>query len=103
MNRFLSTTLTSTLTVLAVSGLVAYGGQAGASGGGPSGSGCHLSQQEVDDWGDTSTHLAQACDQEAYTDLDHPSLPCHLSKADVANWGETSAHLPQACSYRPEK
>ena len=103
MNRILSTTFTSTVTVLALSGLVAYGGQAGARDGRPADPGCHLTQQEVADWGETSTHLAQACDQDAFTVLDHPSLPCHLSKKDVANWGETSAHLPQACSYRPEK
>jgi hypothetical protein len=98
MNKIARTTVT-TVTVLAMSGLVASGAQAGTRDGRPVAPGCHLSQQEVADWGETSTHLAQACDQDAYTVLDHPSLRCHLSQADVANWGETSAHLPLACTY----
>jgi hypothetical protein len=39
---------------------------------------CHLSTQEVTDWGDTSTHLQQACDSDVPAWLDHPSAPCHL-------------------------
>jgi hypothetical protein len=97
MNKILSTTLTTTITLFAMSGTVAYADGSGAQ------DRCHLSPQEVADWGETSTHLGQACDQDAFTVLDHPSLPCHLSEADVANWGETSAHLPQACSYGREK
>ena len=85
--------------MFALSGLITSGAQAGAQSGRQSDQACHLSQQEVSDWGDTSTHLRQACDQDPYTVLDHPSKPCRLSKADVANWGETSAHLPLACSY----
>jgi hypothetical protein len=99
MNRFARTTIT-TVTVLATSGLLAYGAQAGAQNGPSSEPGCHLSQQEVADWGETSAHLEQACDKDPYTVLDHPSKPCHLSVEAVANWGETSSHLPQACSYR---
>ena len=98
MNRIARTTIT-TITVLATSGLVGYGVQAGADEGRPSGQGCHLTQQEVADWGETSAHLQQACEPDAYTTLDHPSKPCHLSIEAVANWGETSAHLPLACSY----
>ena len=97
MNKILTTTLTTTITLFAMSGSVRT----------PTGPArtdrCHLSQQEVTDWGETSTHLEQACDEDAYTVLDHPSLPCHLSEADVANWGETSAHLPLACSYHGKK
>ena len=103
MNRIARTTITTTVTVFALSGLVASGAQAGAQNGAPAEPGCHLSQQEVSDWGETSSHLEQACDRDAYTVLEHPSLPCHLSAADVANWGETSAHLPQACSYHGKK
>ena len=102
MNRIARTTITTTVTVFALSGLVVSGAQA-VQNGAPSEPGCHLSQQEVSDWGETSAHLEQACDQDAYTVLDHPSLPCHLSEADVANWGETSAHLPLACSYHGKK
>jgi hypothetical protein len=102
MNRIARTTITTTVTVFALSGLVVSGAQA-VQHGAPSEPGCHLSQQEVSDWGETSAHLEQACDQDAYTVLDHPSLPCHLSEADVANWGETSAHLPLACSYHGKK
>ena len=103
MNRFARTTIT-TLTVLATSGLLTsgalgYGALAGADEGRPSGQGCHLTQQELADWGQTSTHLLQACEPDAYTVLDHPSKPCHLSVEAVANWGETSAHLPLACTY----
>jgi len=99
MNRFARTTITTTVTVFALSGLVASGAHAGAHDGRPSGEGCHLSQQEVADWGETSAHLEQACDKDAFTTLDHPSRPCRLSVEAVANWGETSAHLPQACTY----
>ena len=99
MNRIASIAISTTVTAFALSGLVASGARAGVNDVRPSGSDCHLSQQEVTNWGETSTHLEQACDKDAYTVLDHPSRPCHLSKADVANWGETSAHLPQACSY----
>ena len=97
MNKILTTTLTTTITLFAMSGSVAYADRPGTQGR------CHLSRQEVTDWGETSTHLEQACDEDAYTVLDHPSLPCHLSEADVANWGETSAHLPLACSYHGKK
>jgi hypothetical protein len=93
MNKILSTTLITTITLFATSGTAAYGDRGSAQ------DGCHLSQQEVADWGETSSRLTQACDQDDYTVLDHPSLPCHLSEAAVANWGETSAHLPQACTY----
>ena len=99
MNRIARTTITTTVTVFALSGLVASVAQAGARNDRPTDQGCHLSQDEVADWGQTSAHLDQACDKDAYTVLDHPSLPCHLSAAAVANWGETSAHLPQACTY----
>ena len=99
MNRITSTAITTTITVFALSGLVASGAQAGAHDARPSGSGCHLTQQEVADWGETSARLQQACERDAYTTLDHPSKPCHLSVEAVANWGETSAHLPQACTY----
>jgi hypothetical protein len=99
MNNFARTTITTTVTVLAMSGLLASGAEAGAHDARRSTSGCHLSQEEVSNWGETSTHLAQACVQDAYTVLDHPSRPCRLSVEAVANWGETSAHLPQACTY----
>ena len=99
MNRIVSIAISTTVTAFALSGLVASGARAGVNDVRPSGTGCHLSQQEVADWGETSTHLEQACDKDAYTVLDHPSRACRLSEADVANWGETSAHLPQACSY----
>ena len=100
MNWIASTTVSTAVTVFALSGLITSGAQAGAQGGRQSEPACHLSAQEVSDWGETSTHMGQACDQDAYTVLDHPSKPCHLSVADVANWGETSAHLPLACRYR---
>jgi hypothetical protein len=64
---------------------------------------CHLSAGEVADWGDTSSHLQEACDSDVPAWLDHPSAPCHLSVEAVANWGETSAHLPQACTYGKTK
>ena len=99
MNKFARTTITTTVTVLAMSGLVASGGQAVAHDALRSGSGCHLSQQEVSNWGETGNRLAQACGKDAYTTMDHPSLPCRLSVEAVANWGETSAHLPLACTY----
>ena len=103
MNKHLTTGITTAAALLATSGLVGYGAQANAQDGGqqhrPSGAGCHLSVQEVANWSETSARLAQACDQDAYTVLDHPSLPCQLTAADVANWGETSAHLPLACTY----
>ena len=99
MNRIASIAISTTVTVFALSGLVASGARAGVNDVRPSGADCHISQQEAADWGETSTHLEQACDKDAYTVLDHPSRACHLSEADVANWGETSAHLPQACSY----
>ena len=100
MNRIASIAISTTVTAFALSGLVASGAQAGVQTTlvRPERR-CHLSQQEVADWGETSTHLEQACDKDAYTVLDHPSRACRLSEADVANWGETSAHLPQACSY----
>ena len=97
MNKILSTTLTTTITLVALSGTVAYADRPGPQ------DRCHLSLQEVADWGETSAHLPQACDKDAFTVLDHPSRDCHLSEADVANWGETSAHLPQACSYHSGK
>jgi hypothetical protein len=93
MNKIASIAVTTTVIVFAMSGSVAAADRPGAR------ERCHLSQQEVTDWGETSTHLEHACDEDAYTVLDHPSRACHLSEADVANWGETSAHLPQACSY----
>ncbi len=101
MKKILSTTVTA-VAIIAVSGLAGYDAQAGATvgQGRPTQSRCHLTQQEVDDWGDSSSHLAQACDRDPYTTLDHPAKPCHLSPAAVANWGETSAHLPLACTYR---
>lgn len=99
MNRIASIAITTTVTAFALPGLAASGAQADPSDARPSDRGCHLSQQEVSDWGETSSHLEQACDKDAFTVLDHPSRACHLSEADVANWGETSAHLPQACSY----
>jgi hypothetical protein len=99
MNSIASITISTTVTAFALSGVVASGAWAEVSDVRPTGTGCHLSLQEVADWGGTSTHLAQACDKDAYTVLDHPSRACRLSEADVANWGETSAHLPQACSY----
>ena len=99
MNRIASIAISTTVTAFALSGLVASGTWAGVSDVRPPGTGCHLSQQELADWGETSTHLEQACDWDAFTVLDHPSRPCRLSEADVANWGETSAHLPQACTY----
>ena len=99
MNRIPSIAISTTVTAFALSGLVASGAQAGADVARSNGGRCHLSLQEMADWGETSTHLGQACDKDAYTVLDHPSRACRLSEADVANWGETSAHLPQACSY----
>ena len=75
MNNFARTTITTTVTVLAMSGLLASGAEAGAHDAGRSRSGCHLTQEEVSNWGETSTHLAQACVQDAYTVLDHPSTP----------------------------
>ena len=100
MNRIASIAISTTVTVFALSGLVASGARAGVNDVRPSTEmDCHLSQQEVAHWGETGTHLEQACVQDAYTVLDHPSRACLLSEADVANWGETSAHLPQACSY----
>ena len=99
MNRIASIAISTTVAVFALSGLVASGARAGVDDVRPSETDCHISQQEVADWGETGTHLEQACDQDAYTVLDHPSRACRLSEADVANWGETSAHLPQACSY----
>ena len=99
MNRIASIAISTTVTAFALSGLVASGAQAGADAARSTGGRCHLSLQEVADWGETSTHPLQACDKDAYTVLDHPSRACRLSEEDVANWGETSAHLPQACSY----
>ena len=99
MNRIASIVITTTVTAFAFSGLVASGAQGDTRDARHSDRGCHLSQQEVSDWGETSSHLEQACHRHAFTDLDHPSRACRLSEADVANWGETSAHLPQACSY----
>jgi hypothetical protein len=104
MNKIASIAISTTVTVLALSGLAASGAQAGANDVRPSGTNCHLSQHEVAAWGETTTHLQQACDdKDPYTVLDHPSRPCHLSRADVTNWGETSTHLPQACSYHSTK
>ena len=99
MNRIASIAVSTTVTAFALSGLVASDAQAGADAARSTGGRCHLSLQEVADWGETSTHLEQACDKDAYTVLDHPSRPCRLSIEAVANWGETSAHLPQACTY----
>ena len=102
MNRIASIAISTTVTAFALSGLVASGAPAGADVARSTGGRCHISQQEVADWGETSTHVEQACDKDAYTVLDHPSRACRLSEADVANWGETSAHLPQACTYGKE-
>jgi hypothetical protein len=96
MNKL--TNITATVAI-ALSGLGGLTSQAAAEQGGRAGSDCHLSLQEVADWGETSTHMAQACDEDEYTVLDHPALPCRLSVEAVANWGETSAHLPLACTY----
>jgi hypothetical protein len=87
------------LTITAVAVLLAGGFTATSVTPASADGSCHLSAQEVTDWGDTSARLQEACDSDVPAWLDHPSAPCHLSVAAVANWGETSAHLPQACTY----
>jgi hypothetical protein len=93
------TPMNTKLTIAAVAALVAGGFTVTSATPATAGGSCHLSQDEVSDWGDTSAYLAQACDSDVPAWLDHPSKPCHLSVTAVANWGETSAHLPQACTY----
>ncbi len=97
MNKL--TSITAVVVAIAMSGPVGFTPQAAAESGHRAGTACHLTAQEVADWGDSSAHLTQACDKDPYSTLDHPALPCHLSVKAVANWGETSAHLPIACTY----
>ena len=59
---------------------------------------CHISAEEVANWGDTSARILKACASAEDVPVSSAGKPCHITAEEVENGGDTSARMESACA-----